>query len=104
LLVSLIDAERAGELEQSMRGTRFWHFVFSVRAPFPYVEVVFDVPDIHIELKYGDDIPEEEAQRHAWYSARLKKYQAGDLGQTRWFTHLTIREIGTLIGPASGQT
>jgi hypothetical protein len=98
VLTALIDAERAGELEESARGARFWHFLISIRAPFPYVEITFDVPSIHIEMKYGDEVPQQEEYRMPWYSARESKFQAGDLRQTRSFTHLTIREVGVLLG------
>ncbi len=88
-LAAFIDAERTGESQQSRLGQRFWLFTTYIRAPFPFAEIMFDMPDIHVEMKYGDEIPEKEEDRWPWYSARAEKFQARDLGQTRWFTNWT---------------
>ncbi len=93
-LIGLIDAAREGEFADTR--ARNWLLQVSILAPFPYAKIAF--PAIDIEMNYGDAVPEEKEHQWRWYSARVNKFGAGDLGQTRWFTTLTIRKIGLLLG------
>jgi hypothetical protein len=42
----------------------------------------------------------EDDKALEWARKRIKRYQAGDLGQTRWFSGYSIHQIGDLLrGP-----
>jgi hypothetical protein len=103
-LAALIDAERVGESPESSQPTKNWDFSTLIHAPIPQADFAFSGYKIFVRLVYGDLIPEGGLRRMDWDLARIEKFQARDLEQTRRFRKRTIQRIGRLLGklPSDG--
>ncbi len=103
-LAAFIDAARTSESPESSRRIAHWDIMTTIEAPIPLANFVVSQYPVSVHLYYGDPIPEGGLRRMAWESARIKKFQAGDLHQSRWFRTDTIRLIANLLGrlPSDG--
>jgi hypothetical protein len=95
-LAAFIDAERIGESPERSRRIKYYNIATSIQAPIPLAHFTFSQP--FVILNYGDLIPEKALRRMDWDLARIEKFQARDLEQTRRFTKHTIQRIGRLLG------